>query len=110
VPLKPLVKRNTCERGVSPSATGALKAAIHIHCDVGDYDYAVELALRADDVDTAKLVVEKVEDDEDEDGDGGGGGGGLGGHGGLGGGGNGGAVHVEFIQSTHSLKAPGFNP
>ena len=30
--------------------TGALKAAIHIHCDVGDYEYAVELALRVDDL------------------------------------------------------------
>ena len=47
-------------------------------CDVGDYDYAVELALRVDDVETAKLVVEKVNELGDDDDDGGGGRGGDG--------------------------------
>ena len=40
---------------------GAIRAAIHIYCDVGDYDYAIDLALRVDDLDTAKLVVSKLD-------------------------------------------------
>lgn len=51
----PLLAADLCERA------GAVKAAIRVHCDRGDHDRAIALAMRSDDLTLAKSVLDAVD-------------------------------------------------
>ena len=51
----PLLAADLCERA------GAVKAAIRVHCDRGDHDRAIALAMRSDDLALAKSVLDAVD-------------------------------------------------
>jgi hypothetical protein len=51
----PLLAADLCERA------GAVKAAIRVHCDRGDHDRAIALAMRSDNLTLAKSVLDAVD-------------------------------------------------